>query len=229
MRPCDDRAEPISATRFRSVVVSTLRRRPSNSSNRSNPEPSSMPRFAANLTMMFNEVPFLERFGAARTRGIPRGGVSVSLRLPGRRDQGTARSSTSWRLRCSTCRPATGAPGIAGSRAIRRRFSRCATASARPSNTPGRTRLRADSPHGRPQASRRERRRHARHVRRERAVRGRRTRAPRQDAAPRGHQHPRHPGLLPEHVASGVRSDGRGRRLERALSVRRLPHANHGG
>src|SRR5262245_34243722 len=29
-----------------------------------------MPRFAANLTMMFNEVPFLERFGAARRAGF---------------------------------------------------------------------------------------------------------------------------------------------------------------
>jgi hydroxypyruvate isomerase len=29
-----------------------------------------MPRFAANLTMMFNEVPFLERFGAARHAGF---------------------------------------------------------------------------------------------------------------------------------------------------------------
>ncbi len=41
-----------------------------------------MPRFAANLTMMFNEVPFLERFGAAGRAGFPRGGVSVSVRLP---------------------------------------------------------------------------------------------------------------------------------------------------
>jgi hydroxypyruvate isomerase len=30
----------------------------------------SMPRFAANLTMMFNEVPFLERFAAARASGF---------------------------------------------------------------------------------------------------------------------------------------------------------------
>ena len=29
-----------------------------------------MPRFAANLTMMFNEVPFLERFSAARRAGF---------------------------------------------------------------------------------------------------------------------------------------------------------------
>ncbi len=29
-----------------------------------------MPRFAANLSMMFNEVPFLERFSAAATAGF---------------------------------------------------------------------------------------------------------------------------------------------------------------
>ena len=29
-----------------------------------------MPRFAANLSMMFNEVPFLDRFAAARTAGF---------------------------------------------------------------------------------------------------------------------------------------------------------------
>ena len=30
-----------------------------------------MPRFAANLTMMFNEVPFLDRFDAAAQAGLP--------------------------------------------------------------------------------------------------------------------------------------------------------------
>ncbi|MFZ3039232.1 MAG: hydroxypyruvate isomerase, partial [Polynucleobacter sp.] len=29
-----------------------------------------MPRFAANLTMLFNEVPFLERFALAKTAGF---------------------------------------------------------------------------------------------------------------------------------------------------------------
>ena len=31
----------------------------------SNPKDLSVPKFAANLTMMFNEVPFIERFEAA--------------------------------------------------------------------------------------------------------------------------------------------------------------------
>ena len=34
------------------------------------PVPNAMPRFAANLTMMFNEVPFLDRFGEAAQAGF---------------------------------------------------------------------------------------------------------------------------------------------------------------
>src|SRR5258708_12506704 len=44
-----------------------------NSASRNRSEPArgpSMPRFAANLTMMFNEVPFLDRFGAAADAGF---------------------------------------------------------------------------------------------------------------------------------------------------------------
>src|SRR3974390_3335391 len=37
-----------------------------------------MPRFAANLTMMFNEVPFLDRFGAAARAGF----TAVELLFP---------------------------------------------------------------------------------------------------------------------------------------------------
>jgi Hydroxypyruvate isomerase len=37
-----------------------------------------MPRFAANLSMMFNEVPFLDRFDAAADAGSRRG-IPVSL------------------------------------------------------------------------------------------------------------------------------------------------------
>ena len=38
-----------------------------------------MPRFAANLTMMFNEVPFLDRFDAAAKAGFHRRRIPVSL------------------------------------------------------------------------------------------------------------------------------------------------------
>jgi hydroxypyruvate isomerase len=40
------------------------------SQQENNPEPIKMPKFAANLSMMFNEVPFLERFGAAADAGF---------------------------------------------------------------------------------------------------------------------------------------------------------------
>ena len=38
-----------------------------------------MPRFAANLSLMFTEVPFLDRFDAAAKRWIHRGRIPVSL------------------------------------------------------------------------------------------------------------------------------------------------------
>ena len=37
-----------------------------------------MPRFAANLTMMFNEVPFLDRFEAAANAGF----TAVEFQIP---------------------------------------------------------------------------------------------------------------------------------------------------
>ena len=46
-----------------------------------------MPKFAANLTMLFNEVPFLDRFERAAKAGLQGGGIPVSLRLSGQRDQ----------------------------------------------------------------------------------------------------------------------------------------------
>ena len=48
----------------------------------------SMPKFAANLTMMFNEVPFADRFAAAAKAGFRGVGFSVSLRTAGRRRWG---------------------------------------------------------------------------------------------------------------------------------------------
>ncbi len=41
-----------------------------------------MPRFAANLTLMFTEVPFLDRFDAAAKAGFTAVGIPVSLRSP---------------------------------------------------------------------------------------------------------------------------------------------------
>ena len=38
-----------------------------------------MPKFAANLTMLFNELPFLDRFAAAEGAGFNGGRISVPL------------------------------------------------------------------------------------------------------------------------------------------------------
>ena len=79
-----------------------------------------MPRFAANLTMLFTEVPFLERFAAARAGGVPRGRVRLAVRAPGRggRRGGARRRASRW---CSsTCRRATGRGATAAWPAIPR-------------------------------------------------------------------------------------------------------------
>ncbi len=41
-----------------------------------------MPRFAANLSMLYPEHEFLDRFAAAASDGFGSGRISVSLRLP---------------------------------------------------------------------------------------------------------------------------------------------------
>ena len=52
-----------------------------------------MPRLAANLSMMFNEVPFLDRFAAAAQGRLQRRRVPVPLRTPSRR----AAQAAGWR------------------------------------------------------------------------------------------------------------------------------------
>ncbi len=79
-----------------------------------------MPKFNANLSMMFNEVDFLDRF-ARRGQGRLQGRrVPVSLHLrqePAGRDRAQEQSR---RSSCSTCRRATGTPATAAWPAIPR-------------------------------------------------------------------------------------------------------------
>lgn len=49
-----------------------------------------MPRFAANLSMMFTEVPFIERFAAARKTGFD----AVEFLFP--YDYSPSKSSSNW-------------------------------------------------------------------------------------------------------------------------------------
>ena len=52
-----------------------------------------MPKFNANLSMMFNEVTFLERFGAAAKAGFRGVEFLFPLRISGRADQGATRQA----------------------------------------------------------------------------------------------------------------------------------------
>ncbi|MFO1071937.1 MAG: hypothetical protein U1E17_04390 [Geminicoccaceae bacterium] len=51
------------------------------------PEEEKMPRFAANLSLMFTEWDFLDRFDAAAGAGFPGGRVPLSLRASARGDR----------------------------------------------------------------------------------------------------------------------------------------------
>ena len=93
-----------------------------------------MPRFAANLTMMFNEVEFTERFGAAARAGFRGVEYLFPYAYEAHRiaellaDNGSPRRS-------SICPPGTGARASAGSRACPTAPASSATGSARPPNT----------------------------------------------------------------------------------------------
>ena len=66
----------------RSICRWTTRRRPRRrrrDCSRPNRRTQTMPKFAANLTMLFTELPFLDRFAAARGRRLRRRRVSVPL------------------------------------------------------------------------------------------------------------------------------------------------------
>jgi hydroxypyruvate isomerase len=66
-----------------------------------------MPRFAANLSLMFNEVPFLERFARARACGFD----GVEFLFPYEYEAteiADALKSNDLTWLCSTCRPAIG-------------------------------------------------------------------------------------------------------------------------
>ena len=77
-----------------------------------------MPRFCANLTMLYGEHDFLDRFAAA-ARGRLRAGSSISSPTPSRRRRSPRRSSgTAWSRFCTTCRPATGTRASAASPAF---------------------------------------------------------------------------------------------------------------
>jgi hydroxypyruvate isomerase len=72
-----------------------------------------MPKYAANLSFMFNEVPFPHRFAAAAKAGFR--AVEFLSTMTIRRSRwrvGSRRAS--WKMCCSTCRPATGRLASAG-------------------------------------------------------------------------------------------------------------------
>ena len=159
-----------------------------------------MPRFAANLTMLFNEHDFLDRFARRRApTASRRSSILFPYAVPARSSWPTRSTPTAWRRCCTTCRPATGTPASAASPAIPTASASSATASARAIDyatalgCPQVNCLAGIAPAGR---------RRGRGARRPSSTTcaspRRELERGRHQAADRADQHARHPGLLPE-------------------------------
>ena len=77
-----------------------------------------MPRYAANLTMMFNEWAFLDRFAAAADAGFDDGGVPAPYDHPPGGNRASPGSAQPPRRPCSICRLAIGPTGERGLAAL---------------------------------------------------------------------------------------------------------------
>ena len=187
-----------------------------------------MPKFAANLSMLFTEHAFLDRFAAAKRAGFHGSRISLSLRISGKPTSPAHCMTRGSNKRSSICRPATGPSGERGIACLPDRVDEFragipkAIAYAREL---GCTRLNALA--GKlPPGIAAERR--APHARREPALRRGGTGTGRHRTRRRGDQHVRHPELLPLAFGAGVRAVRRGRLAESGVAVRRLSHAAHG-
>ena len=172
-----------------------------------------MPRFAANLSMLYPELEFLDRFAAAATRRLRGRRVPLSLRLIPRRPCASGSTTTACSRCCSTrcratsragerglaCLPGRQAEFLAGvDRAIEyARVLGCPRLHAMAGLMPAR---RQAEPCCAPPTSRTSPRPPSRCGRRARP-------------ADRADQHPRHPRLLPQHA--GRRAPARRRRRRR--------------
>lgn len=103
-----------------------------------------MPRFAANLSMLFCERPFAERFAAAARAGFAAVEVQFPYELPATQIADLLREY-GLQLSCTTCRPATGRQASAVSRAIPIASRNSAPGWQRPSTTRRRSAARSST------------------------------------------------------------------------------------
>ena len=104
-----------------------------------------MPRFAANLSMLFTEVPFLDRFERAAKAGFKAVEFLFPYAFSAEDIQPPARHARARRWCCTTCRPATGTPASAASPACPTASTSSAPAWPRPSSTPPRSACRSST------------------------------------------------------------------------------------
>ena len=183
-----------------------------------------MPRFAANLSMLFTEVPFPRPLRARRQGRLPRRWSSCSrTRTPPPRSRQRL-DANGLKLVLHNLRPATGTAASAASPATRTASTSFAPASPRRSTTPRRSARRSSTawPARRrpawPTTA-------APHLRRQPALRRRRAEEGRAQAADRADQPLRHSRLLPEPHRAGAGGHRRGRRRQPAFVQYDIYHA----
>ena len=186
-----------------------------------------MPNFAANLTMLYNEVDFLDRFAAAARDGFA--GVEFLFPYAYPKDELAARLKEH-KLDPGAAQPARRRLGRRRARhrlpsGSRRGVPRGRGQGHRVRHRPG---LQAAELPGRQGPRGRARGRAAPDLRGQSALRRTGAGQGRHQAAGRAGQQPRHSGLLSEQVGAGDLDHGRGRLGQSLPAVRLLPYADHG-
>ena len=187
-----------------------------------------MPKFDANLTMLYTEHGFLDRFAAAAKDGfegveylfpydfpkeqlaeqLEKNGLDAGPPQPPGRRLGRRRARDRAPSRPRGRVPGRGRPAIEYATALGCRQVNCLAGKA-----PEGVAERQGPPH----------------LRRQPQVRGPEAEAGRDQAADRAGQHPRHPGLLPALHRAGRGDPGRDRLGQPLHPVRLLPHAGDAG
>jgi hypothetical protein len=185
-----------------------------------------MPKFAANLTMLWNELDFVDRFGAAAKAGFKAIEYLFPYAYP--KEQPAEQLAVHKLTQVLHNLPAGDwAKGERGIACLPDRVGEFQDSVGR-DRLRNRTLVQARQLPCRHRAARGRRRHAARDVRREPRFRRSEARVGGDSPCHRADQHARHPGLLPEAFEAGDRPDRRRRFGQSIVAVRHLPHADHG-
>ncbi len=209
--PTDTVPAPAMSTALRATCIGNLHPRCQDRFSRRHTARSSprllncslMPRFAANLSFQFQDVPFLDRFAAAASAGYRAVEFMFPYEHPPGNRRGTPQSRQISKMFCSICRR-----GLGRRRSRHRLHPRTRRRIPQRRRHRNHVRPRTENPararHGGPGPGRVNPRRLQGHLYRQSALRRRTASRRRYYPADRTHQHPRHSRLLPQHAAEAA-------------------------